>query len=173
MIWTYDLITVPDSNGNLVQYFRRFESSGSTLTKVERDKNRNYQDRSVKGKRDWIGLEDGDLFYASGRKMNRDTGQEYITICSIDENPTVSILTLNSNRHPKYADLNGYYCLINDKCVKIKNPEHIAFYGITTEAIDSYTKRFLLNMASIEALAIRASILTSWKGFIKTFLDPN
>lgn len=172
MIWTYDLITVPDSNGNLVQYFRRFESSGSTLTRIERDKNRNYQDSFVGNKRGWIGLKDGDLFYASGRKMNRDTGQEYITICSIDENPTVSILTLNSNRHPKYANLNGYYGFINDKCVKIKIPEHIVLYGITTEAIDSYTKKVLAKYGKYRSIGYKSVFFDIMEGFYKDFFGP-
>lgn len=172
MIWTYDLITVPDSNGNLVQYFRRFESSGSTLTKIERDKNGNCQDRFVKGKRGWIGLEDGDLFYAGGRKMNRDTGQEYITICSIDENPTVSILTLNSNRHPQYADLNGYYCLLNGRPVKIKNPEHIALYGITTETIDSYAKKVLAKYGKYRSIGYKSVFYDIMEKFYKDFFGP-
>lgn len=118
MLFVYDFISGLGEDGRFVEYYREFSSSGFTFNMIERSPNWEYRHLLLSERRGWIGLKDGDLFYTSGAIRDERLEHEYITICSISENPTVSILTLNSNRHREYADLEGYYCILNNKPIK-------------------------------------------------------
>lgn len=117
-------------------------------------------------------IKDNDLFYTSGVVKDERLEHEYITICSISENPTVSILTLNSNRYPEYADLEGYYCILNDKPVKISNPEYLTLYGITKDVVISYTNSVLAKYGRHRSRGEKNRFYDSMKGFYEKYFGP-
>lgn len=172
MIFVYDFISSIDKDGKFVEYYREFSSSGFTLNMAERYPDHTYRHLLLDERRGWIGLKDGDLFYASGAVKDERLEHEYITICSIDENPTVSILTLNSNRYSKYADLKGYYCLLNDNPVKISNPEYLSLYGITEEAVTSYTNSVLVKYGRHRSRGDKNRFYDSMKGLYEKYFGP-
>lgn len=172
MIFVYDFISSIDKDGKFVEYYREFSSSGFTLNMAERYPDYTYRHLLLDERKDWIGLKDGDLFYASGAVKDERLEHEYITICSIDENPTVSILTLNSNRHSKYADLKGYYCLLNDNPVKISNPEYLSLYGITEDAVTSYTNSVLVKYGRHRSRGDKNRFYDSMRGLYEKYFGP-
>ena len=172
MIFVYDFISSVDKDGKFVEHYREFSSSGFTLNMAERYPDYTYRHLLLDERKGWIGLQDGDLFYASGAVNDERLEHKYITICSISENPTVSILTLNSNRHSKYADLKGYYCLLNDNPVKISNPEYLSLYGITEEAVASYTNSVLVKYGRHRSRGDKNRFYDSMKGLYETYFGP-
>lgn len=169
MIFVYDFISGLNEDGRFVEYYREFSSSGFTLNMIERSSDWKYRYLLLSERKGWIGLKDGDLFYTSGAVKDERLEHEYITICSISENPTVSILTLNSNRHSEYSDLEGYYCIINGKPVKISNPEYLTLYGITKNAVTSYTNSVLAKYGRHRSRGEKNRFYDSMKGFYEKY----
>lgn len=172
MTFVYDFISSIDKDGRFVEHYREFSSQGFTLNMSERHSDWTYRHLLLDERKGWIGLEDNDLFYASGAVKDERLGHEYITICSISENPTVSVLTLNSNRHSEYADLKGYYCLINGNPVKISNPEYLSLYGITEDAVTSYTNSVLARYGKNRSRGDRNRFYDSMKGLYEKYFGP-
>lgn len=172
MIFVYDFISSLDEDGRFVEYYREFSSSGFTFNMIERSSDWKYRHLLLSERKDWIGLKDGDLFYTSGAVKDERLEHGYITICSISEKPTVSILTLNSNRHPKYADLEGYYCILDNKPVKISSPEYLTLYGITKDVVTSYTNSVLAKYGRHRSRGEKNRFYDSMKGFYEKYFGP-
>ena len=66
MTFVYDFISSIDKDGRFVEHYREFSSQGFTLNMSERHSDLTYRHLLLDERKGWIGLEDNDLFYASG-----------------------------------------------------------------------------------------------------------